>query len=127
MRRPVLPLRPLYWMASSRRDYSDFPGAVQEAFGFALFLAQTGQHPPAAKPLKGFGGGVVELIEDFDGDTFRAVYTVRFREAVYVLHAFKKKSKQGIKTPAKDVELIGRRLREAAADFAARFGKDRKP
>jgi phage-related protein len=79
-------------------------------------LAQLGMHPPSAKLLKGFGSGVVELIEDFDGDTYRAVYAVRFETAVYVLHAFKKKSKQGIRTPRSDVDLIKRRLKDAEAD-----------
>ena len=117
---PPRPMRPLFWIASSRRDYGAFPEKVQEVFGFELFLAQTGQHPPSAKMLKGFGSGVVELIEDFDGDTCRAVYTVRFETAVYVLHSFKKKSKQGIKTPRSDIDLISRRLRDAEADYAAR-------
>jgi phage-related protein/predicted XRE-type DNA-binding protein len=89
------PLRPLLWVASSKRDYRDFPERVQSNFGFELFLAQTGQHPPSAKPLKGLGGGVIELVEDFEGDAYRAVYAVRFDEAVYVLHAFKKKARRG--------------------------------
>jgi phage-related protein len=89
--------------------------------GFELFLAQTGQHPPSAKPLRGFGGGTVELIEDFAGDTYRAVYTVRFAAAVYVLHAFKKKSKRGIKTPQSDIDLIRRRLRDAESDHMQRY------
>src|SRR5690349_1786682 len=115
--------RPLLWVASSKRDYLEFPAAVQDGFGFELFLAQTGQHPPSAKPLKGLGGGTLELIENFDGDTYRAVYSVAFREAVYVVHAFKKKSKQGRKTPQPDIELIKRRLKVAAEDYAERFGK----
>lgn len=93
------PIRPLLWVASSKRDYCEFPPRVQDTLGFELFLAQTGQHPPSAEHMKGIGGGVVELIEDFDGDTYRAVYSVRFREVIYVLHAFKKKSKRGIATP----------------------------
>lgn len=114
-------LRPLLWVRSSKRDYQDFPASVQDRFGFALFLAQTGQHPLSAKPLRGLGSGVVELVEDFDGDTYRAVYTVRFADAVYVLHAFKKKSKHGIKTAKADIDLIARRLRDAAADHQERF------
>ena len=110
--RPETPLR---WMASSRKDYREFPGKVQDSFGFALFLAQTGQHPPDAKPLRGLGSGVVELVDDFDGDTYRAVYTVRFASAIYVLHAFKKKSKRGIKTPQHDIDLIRQRLKAAEA------------
>ena len=121
------PMRPLLWVASSKRDYREFPPRVQDALGFELFLAQTGQHPPSAKPLKGLGSGVVELIGDFDGDTYRAVYTVRFREAVYVLHAFKKKSKRGIATPKSDIDLIKRRLKDAESDHAERFDKERKP
>lgn len=120
------PLRPLLWVASSRRDYRDFPVRVQETLGFELFLAQTGQHPPSAKPLKGLGGGVLELIEDFDGDTYRAVYTVRFKEAVYVLHAFKKKSKSGIATPKGDIERIERRLKDATRDHGERYGQEKK-
>src|SRR3972149_2466938 len=84
--------RPLLWVASSKRDYMEFPPQVQDGFGFELFLVQTGQHPPSAKPLRGMGSGTLELIENCDGDTSRAVYTVRFSEAVYVLHAFKKKT-----------------------------------
>jgi phage-related protein len=103
-------LRPLRWIGSSRRDFGEFPTRVQEAFGFELFLAQGGQHPPSAKPLKGFGSGVVELVDVFDGDAYRAVYTVRFESAVYVLHAFKKKSKKGIATPKIELEMIERRL-----------------
>lgn len=107
------PLRPLCWIGSSKTDYKKLPAAVQDEFGFQLFLAQTGQHPPSAKPLKGLGSGVVELVENFDGDTYRAVYTVRFETAVYVLHAFKKKSKRGSKTPRSDIDLVRRRLRDA--------------
>lgn len=114
-------VRPLFWIASSRGDYRQLPDEVQRAFGFELFLAQTGQHPPSAKPLKGLGGGVVELIEDCEGDTYRAVYTVRFAEAVYVLHAFKKKSKRGAATPKSDIDLIKRRLKAAGIDHAERF------
>jgi phage-related protein len=111
-------LRPLLWVGSSKRDYSEFPKLVQGNLGFELFLVQTGQHPPSAKLLKGFGSGTVELIADFDGDTYRAVYTVSFRTRVYVLHAFKKKSKRGIKTPQRDVDLIKRRLKDAEAAHA---------
>lgn len=117
-------IRPLLWVASSRRDYGLFPPGVQESFGFELFLAQTGQHPPSAKPLKGLGSSVTELVGNFDGDAFRAVYTVQFSEAIYVLHAFKKKSKRGIETPKKDVDLIRHRLRAAEIDHAERFLKD---
>jgi phage-related protein len=104
------------------------PGISTTSAGQSRFraVAQTGQHPPSAKPLKGLGGGTVELVEDFDGDTYRAVYTVRFSEAVYVLHAFKKKSKRGIKTPQRDIDLIVRRLKDAEHDHDQRFKKENK-
>lgn len=124
MNRLPRPDRPLLWIASSRKDYADFPPRVQEQFGFELFLAQTGQHPLSAKMLKGIGNGILELVEDFDSDTYRAVYTVRFDTAIYVLHCFKKKSKQGIKTPQVDIDLIKRRFREAEADYIAKANKE---
>lgn len=114
------PVRPLRWIGASRKNYGEFPWQVQEAFGFGLYLAQTGQHPLGAKPLKGLGSGVVELVESFDGNAYRAVYTVRFETALYVLHCFKKKSKSGIGTPQTDIELIKRRLRDAQADYTER-------
>ena len=106
------------WLQPERLSRFSTEGAGQ--FRIELFLAQTGQHPPSAKLLKGLGSGTVELIDDFDGDTYRAVYTVRLESAVYVLHAFKKKSKQGSKTPRSDIDLIRRRLKDAEADHAAR-------
>lgn len=118
------PIRPLLWVSSSREDLSGFPERVRYQFGHELFLAQTGEHPPSAKPFKGVGGGVVERIEDHDGDTYRAVYTVRLETGVYVLHAFKKKSKQGIKTPQRDVELIKKRLKAAEEHDAAERKKE---
>jgi phage-related protein len=123
MAKQARPIRPLLWIASSKRDFGEFPPKVQDNFGFELFLAQTGQHPPSAKPLKGLGGPI-ELVDDFAGDAYRAVYTVRFSEAVYVLHAFKKKSKRAIKTPQADINLIRRRLKAAEQDHAQRFGKE---
>jgi phage-related protein len=106
--------RPLIWVGSTRRDLRGFPRQVRRDFGTALYAAQQGETDPAAKPLKGFGGrSVVEIIVDYDGDTWRAVYTVRFQEAVYVLHAFQKKSRKGIATPMKEMDLIHRRLAEA--------------
>ena len=118
--------RPLLWVASSKRDYLAFLSRVQEGFGFELYLAQTGQHPPSAKPLKGLGAGTLELIDNFDGDTYRAVYTVQFSGAVHVLHAFKKKSKRGSKTPQTDIDLIKHRLKTAIDDHARRFAKESK-
>jgi phage-related protein len=113
-------LHPLRWLGSAKKDYGKFPEVAQELFGFELYLAQLGEHPPSAKPLTGFGGGILELVRQFDGDAYRAVYTVRFEEAVYVLHAFKKKSKRGIATPAGDVALIRRRFADAVADIEER-------
>ncbi|MDB5967559.1 MAG: hypothetical protein JWQ90_9 [Hydrocarboniphaga sp.] len=111
-------LRPVSWIASSYKDYRAFPEPVQDAMGFALFRAQQGAKHDDAKPLKGFGGaGVLEIVTDHDGDTFRAVYTVKFAAAIYVLHAFQKKSKSGRKTPAEEIELIRRRLKVAEADY----------
>jgi phage-related protein len=113
--------RPIRWVASSRRDLKRFPKAVRQTFGQALFDAQTGGKHPDAKPLKGFGGGgVLEVVEDHDGDTYRAVYTVRFAGVVYVLHAFQKKSKSGIKTPAEEIDKVRKRLKEAERDYAER-------
>jgi phage-related protein len=87
---------------------------VRDEFGYALYLAQTGKKHPSAKPLKGFGGAsVLEVVEDCQGDTYRAVYTVKFVEAVYVLHVFQKKSTHGISTPRQDIELIRERLKRA--------------
>jgi phage-related protein len=107
-------LRPLVWLGSSRKDIRAFPRSVRREIGIALFTAQQGDTDPAAKPMKGFGGSsVLEVTSDYRTDTWRAVYTVRFAEAVYVLHAFQKKSKRGIATPKEDLDLIKRRLAEA--------------
>jgi len=101
-------------MGSSRRDLRALPDAVQDRVSYALYMAQQGGKHQYAKPLKGYGGaGVVEVVTDYRGDTFWAVYTVRFADAVYVLHVFQKKSKRGRKTPQQDERLIEQRLREA--------------
>jgi phage-related protein len=106
--------RPVIWVASSRKDLRGFPREVRREIGLALFAAQQGETDPSAKPLRGFGGGsVFEIVVDEVGGTWRAVYTVRFREAIYVLHAFQKKSKRGIATPKKDIDLIRQRLADA--------------
>jgi phage-related protein len=106
--------RPVVWVGSSRRDLRGFPRAVRRDIGQALYAAQQGETDPSAKPLKGFGGGsVIEIVADDRGGTWRAVYTVRFVEATYVLHAFQKKSKRGIATSDKDMNLIRQRLAEA--------------
>ncbi len=112
--------KPLYWVASSKKDYQAFPDDVQADMGYALGLAQLGAKHPHTKPWKGEGPGVFEVVEDHIGDTYRAVYTVRFEGAVYVLHAFQKKSKTGIKTPKEDINLIKERLKRAALDYENR-------
>jgi phage-related protein len=117
--------KPLFWVGSSLEDLRAFPAEVRDAIGYALYLAQTGRKDPKARPLKGYkGAGVLEVREDHAGDTYRAVYTVRFAEFVYVLHAFQKKSKHGIATPPKELALLARRLRTAEMDHAERSKKD---
>jgi len=107
-------LKPVVWVGSSRKDLRAFPDEVQRHVGYALYVAQRGGKHRDTKALVGFGGaGVVEVVTDIRGDTFRAVYTVRFAANVYVLHAFQKKSKSGRETPQRDAELIKKRLREA--------------
>jgi phage-related protein len=109
--------KPLHWVASAKKDYLAFPTEVQDEMGFALGLAQLGAKHPKAKPWKGEGPGIFEIVENHRGGTFRAVYTVRFADVVYVLHAFQKKLKSGIKTPQDDVNLIAERLKRAQADY----------
>lgn len=113
--------KPLIWVGGSKEDLKAFPEEVRQVMGYALYLAQVvGKHPDA-KPLRGFGGaGVLEVVDDFDGDTYRAVYTVKLRGAVYALHAFQKKSKKGNKTPPHDLELVRRRLGQAEQIHARR-------
>ncbi len=104
----------LIWIGSSRKALREFPTAVRRAFGIALFAAQLGETPPEAKPLKGFGGaGVLELVEDHDRNTYRAVYTVKLSARIYVLHAFQKKSKRGNETPRHEMDLVRERLKIA--------------
>ncbi|MGV7960400.1 type II toxin-antitoxin system RelE/ParE family toxin [Photorhabdus tasmaniensis] len=106
--------KPLMWMGSSKKELISLPRAIQQFFGYALNLAQIGEKADDAKPLKGFGSaGVLEVIEDLQGNTYRAVYTVKFHDAVYVLHCFQKKSTSGIATPKSDMELIKSRLKMA--------------
>jgi phage-related protein len=113
--------KPLFWIASSLDDLLAFPEAVKDEIGTALSVAQFGGKHPSAKPWKGAGSGVFEVVEDYRGDAYRAIYTVRFANAVYSLHAFQKKSSSGIKTPRKDVELVGQRLKLAQKDYEARY------
>lgn len=115
------PTRPLRWIGSSRAELGDFPAEVRRDIGYALHFAQRGDKHSSAKPLKGFGGaGVLEIVENHDGNTFRAVYTVKLADAVYVLHAFQKKAKKGVRTPKQEIDLVKHRLQQAVADHAAR-------
>lgn len=115
-------LKELIWVASSLKDLREFPEEVRQVMGFALYLAQTGGKHNRAKPLHGFrGAGVLEAVDDFDGDTYRTVYAVCFRDAVFVLHAFQKKARRGIATPKHDVALIGARL-----EIARRLHEERR-
>jgi phage-related protein len=110
--------KPVRRVGSSLEDLKGFPDEVRRRVGGALWDAQLGRKAPYAKPLKGFGGaGVLEVVDDFDSDAYRAVYTVRFAGAVYVLHAFQKKSRRSIATPKAELDLIGRRLRRAKEDY----------
>jgi phage-related protein len=107
-------MRDVVWVGSSLEDLRAFPEEVQQTMGYALYLAQVGDKHPDAKPLKGFSGaGVLEVTVDHVGDTYRAVYTLTLRDTIYVLHAFQKKSKHGIATPQRDLELVRQRLRRA--------------
>jgi len=108
------PLKPVIWVGSSRKDFGAFPDPVKDRMGYALYVAQQGGKHADAKPLKGYAGaGVVEIVRDHRGDTFRTIYTVRLAGVLYVLHAFQKKSKTGRETPKPEVDLIDSRLREA--------------
>jgi phage-related protein len=110
--------KPLFWMSSTQEDLRAFPQEVRQVMGYALYLAQLGDKHLDAKPLKGFAGaGVLEIVADHDGDAFRAVYTVRFADAVYALHAFQKKSTRGIATPKREIERIRQRLRQAQVHY----------
>ncbi|MXW20151.1 MAG: addiction module toxin RelE [Gammaproteobacteria bacterium] len=106
-------LKQVQWVGSSKADLKRFPDAVQDRMGFAIYQAQTGQRHRDAKPLKGFGAGVLQVAARHGGDAYRAVYTVRFESAVYVLHAFRKKAKRGVATPKQELDLVRRRLRAA--------------
>ena len=112
-------LKPVLWIGSSRADLASLPEDVKDLFGYALYLAQRGGKHPDSKPLRGFGGaGVLEIMEDHGGDTYRAVYTVRLAGRIYVLHVFQKKSKAGIKTPKFEIDLIRSRLKRAEEEHA---------
>jgi phage-related protein len=112
--------KPVRWMGSSLDDLREFPDEVQRQIGYALHVIGLGDTPDSAKPYKvgrGSGAGVMEIVEDFDTNTYRAVYTVKFKDVVYVLHCFEKKSKQGIKTTKRDQDLVKARFKAAEADY----------
>src|SRR5476649_2315867 len=114
--------KPTIWIGSSRDDLRSFPEEVRRVMGLAINDAQNGEEHPRAKALKGFGGrSVLEVVDDEDGDTYRAVYTVRFAGVVYVLHAFQKKSKKGIATPRRDIDLIKARLKRAEEHYKENY------
>ena len=115
--------KPLRWVGPSKKELTEFPEDVRRVMGYALYLAQIGGKHPDAKPLKGHkGAGVLEVVEDFDTDTYRTVYTVKLGSAVYVLHAFQKKSTKGIETPKHTLDLIDERLRQARRLHQEEFG-----
>jgi phage-related protein len=115
---PPLP-KPLVWVGDSLRAVRDFPKAVRDVIGFAVYQAQLGDRHVKANPLKGLGTGVLEVVSDHRGDTFRAVYTVRLEGKVYVLHAFQKKSKSGVAAPRSEIDLVRQRLKRAIELHAA--------
>ena len=115
--------KPLLWVGSSKEDLLSFPEPVKDSIGAALSLAHFGGKHPAAKPWKGEGPGIFEVVDDFMGGTYRAVYTVRFRQASYVLHAFQKKSPTGIKTAQRDVDLVAKRLKLGQQHYEDHYGK----
>ena len=112
-------LKELCWVGSSKHDLRDMPLAVQREIGFALHQAQEGKMPSIAKPLRGIGAGVIEIVSDYNKNTYRAVYVIKLADAIYALHSFQKKSKSGIKTPKQDIDLIKQRLVLAKKDAAS--------
>ncbi|MBA2524220.1 MAG: type II toxin-antitoxin system RelE/ParE family toxin [Pyrinomonadaceae bacterium] len=117
-------MKGIVWVGSSRKDLKGFPAEVRDVMGYALYQVQVGRKSPSAKPLAGFGGAsVLEIVENFQTNTYRAVYSVKFSELVYVLHAFQKKSKKGIATPKPDLDLIKKRLVLAEQDYKTRLAR----
>lgn len=119
--RSAAPIKPAEFVGSAEEDLAAFPDEVKSVLGFAIFQAQIGRRHRRAKPLKGHkefkGAGVLEIVDDFDGDTYRAIYTVRFAGVVYVLHAFQKKSKTGIETPKTEIDIVKARLLRARQHY----------
>jgi phage-related protein len=111
-------MKPLGWVGSAKNDLLGFPASVVREIGHALYVAQIGGKDSTAKPLQGFGGaGVLEIVEDYAGNAYRAVYAVRFAEVIYVLHAFQKKSTRGVATPRQEIEMVRTRLRQAEEEY----------
>ena len=116
--KPPAESKPLAWVGSAKRDLLALPEEVIDAFGYALYVAQTGKKHEKAKALHGFGSaGILEIVEDWRGNAYRAVHTVRFSAAVFVLHAFQKKAKRGRETPKHDIEVIRERMKAAEAHY----------
>ncbi len=114
-------LKPVIWIGSAYDDWLAFPDDVQDVMGYSLYLAQRGEKADNAKPLAGFkGSSVLEIVDNYNTDTYRAIYTVQFEGVVYVLHAFQKKSKKGIATPKGDIKLIEQRLKRAKEQHGTR-------
>ncbi len=124
MEREETPLREVQWVGDSKESLQGFPSQVRKDIGHVLYLVQTGQTPPAAKPMRGIGSGVFEIIDNYDTNTYRTVYTVKIGRCLYVLHAFQKKSKRGIATPKQAIDLIKRRLRWAKEMAKQEEGRD---
>ena len=116
--------KPVEWIGSSKADLKMFPAAVRGVVGFALYQAQVGLKHRDAKPLRGLGANLLEVVSCYDGDTYRAVYTVRFKAAVYVLHAFQKKAKRGTATPKQEINLVKRRLKAAEQHYTETYGEE---
>jgi phage-related protein len=124
----MAPLKPVEWIGSSRHDLRSFPDQVREVIGEALYRAQQGGEHPATKALKRFGGrGVLEIVDHYRGDTYRAIYTVKFENAIYVLHAFQKKSKKGTATPRHEIDLIKTRVQRAEEHYRSHLAKEERP
>ncbi len=122
-------VKDLGWIGSSKKDFIAFPKAVRKEMGHALYMAQEGGKHKNAKPLKGFkGASILEIVEEDGSGTYRTMYTVQFAEVVYVLHAFQKKSKTGIKTPKQEIDLVEIRLKWAQQKYkewiAAKSGRE---
>ena len=117
-------IRIVRWVEDSRERLQVFPAQVRKDIGHALYLVQTGQTPPSAKPMRGIESGVFEIVDDYDTDTYRAVYTVKVGRSLYILHAFMKKSTRGIRTPKREIDLIRRRLRRAREMESEEEGTD---